>query len=71
MLLKLFTHSTIGKKTDKKSVKPESYISSKKIKFNNKYNNIKQNQKFEVKFYEFFNILNPVNTLVLKPKLIK
>lgn len=40
-----------------KGFRVPSYMSSKKVWFNNKYIKIKQNQKLKKKFFDFFQLL--------------
>lgn len=52
-------------------MKPRSYILNDKVWLNNKYIKTKRNQKFKVKFFEFFHILYLVRKQVYKLELLK
>ena len=41
-------------------MKPRSYVSGDKVWLNSKYIKTKQNPKLEAKFFDFFQVLQPV-----------
>ena len=50
----------LQKQANNKGVKPQSYISGKKVWLNNKYIMTKQNRKLEAKFFRPFQVLHSV-----------
>lgn len=65
----LFHAQELQKHTYDKSVKYRSYVSDKKVFFNNKYIKIKQNQKLEIKFFNTFRVLYSVGKQAYKLEL--
>lgn len=54
-----------------KDVKPANYTLGDKIWLNSIYIKNKQNQKLELKFFNFFSVFHPVEKQAYKHKLLK
>ena len=67
----LYHTQRLQKEIDKKDVKPRSYAFSNNIWLNSKYIQTRQNQKFEVKFFESLRVLHLVDKQAYKLKLPK
>ena len=61
----------LQKQANHKGIKPRSYAPSDKVGLNSKDIKIKQNQKFEAKFFGPFRILYPVGKQAYKLELLK
>ena len=60
----------LQKRAYDKIVKPQSYVPGEKVWLNSKYIKIKQNRKFEAKFFDLFRILHPVRKQAYKLTLL-
>ena len=56
----------LQKRAHNKGVKPQSYVSGKKVWLNSKFIKIKQNHKLEAKFFRSFRMLYPIGKQVYK-----
>lgn len=57
---KLYHSQKPQKKACDKKVKPQNYLPDNKVWLNNKCLETKQNFKFKVRFFDFFQLLQPV-----------
>ena len=65
----LFHAQELQKKIHDKGVKSRSYAPSKKVWLNSKYIKTKKNNKFESKFFRFFQVLHQIGKQVYKLEL--